>query len=63
MKVAVLDLPLSKNNPRSLRYGFTEGRRDHVVSDLYVRKDKLRAAGYTGPWPAKIRVTVEVLDS
>jgi hypothetical protein len=55
-----LDLPLSKENPGSLRFGFTQGRRDHVVSDIYLRKDKLREAGYEGDWPTEITVTLEV---
>jgi hypothetical protein len=63
MDKVTLDLPLSKETPGAYRFGFTEGRRDHVISDLYVRKDQLAKAGYTGGRPVRIVVTVEVLDS
>jgi hypothetical protein len=61
MDKITLDLPLSKETPGAFRFGFTQGRRDQLISDLYVRKDKLAEAGYTGR-PTKIRVTLEVLD-
>lgn len=59
VKVAVV-LPFVKETPGAIRYGLPTQRREVLVSDLYVRKDKLREAGHTGPWPSEITVTVEV---
>lgn len=53
-------LPFVKETPGSLRFALPTQRRDLPVSDIYIRKDKLREAGHTGPWPTSITVTVEV---
>lgn len=58
VKVAVV-LPFVKETPGALMYA-TADRKAQAVSNLYVRKDKLREAGHTGPWPTEITVTVEV---
>jgi hypothetical protein len=55
-----ITLPFVKETPGALRYGLPDQRREVAVSDIYVRKDKLREAGLTGPWPTEITVTVEV---
>jgi hypothetical protein len=52
-------LPLVKETKGALRYALAD-RQATAVSDLYVRKDKLREAGHVGPWPTEINVTVEV---
>lgn len=61
VKTAVV-LPFVKETPGALLYA-TADRKATAVSNLYVRKDKLREAGHTGPWPASITVTVEVNPS
>jgi hypothetical protein len=62
VKVAVV-LPFVKETPGALRYGLPDQRREVAVSDIYIRKDKLREAGHVGPWPIEITVTVEVNPS
>lgn len=57
-KVEVV-LPFKKQTPGALLYALPD-QRATIVSNVYVRKDKLREAGYTGDWPAEITVTVEV---
>jgi len=57
-KVAV-ELPFKKETPGALLYALPD-QRATIVSNVYVRKDKLREAGYTGSWPTEITVTVEV---
>lgn len=52
-------LPFSRETPGALVYALPKVT-DAVVGNLYVRKDKLREAGYAGPWPQEITVTVEV---
>lgn len=56
-------LPFVKETAGALRYGLPNQRKEVLVSDIYVRKDKLREAGHTGEWPAEITVTVEVHPS
>lgn len=58
-----ITLPFVKETPGALRYALPEARREHAVSDIYVRKDKLRESGHTGPWPTSITVTVEVPEA
>lgn len=55
----VVILSLVKETKGALRYAVPD-RLGVAVSDLYVRKDKLREAGHVGPWPTEITVTVEV---
>lgn len=58
VKVAVV-LPFVKETKGAVMYAAPD-RLGQAVSNLYVRKDKLREAGLTGPWPSEITVTVEV---
>jgi hypothetical protein len=55
-----LDLPKVRETRGAVMYGL-EDRAGLPFSNLYVRKDALRQEGVKG-FPAKIRVTVEVLD-
>lgn len=57
-----VNLPFVKETTGALMYAIPD-RRGSVVSNVYVRKDKLREAGHTGPWPQEITVTVEVPQS
>jgi hypothetical protein len=52
-------LPFKKATKGALLYALND-QRNTIVSNVYVRKDKLRDAGFTGDWPAEITVTVEV---
>ena len=52
-------LPFSRETPGALVYALPKVT-DAVVANVYVRKDKLREAGYAGPWPKDITITVEV---
>lgn len=52
-------LPFNKETPGAILYA-TSDRKATAVSTLYVRKDHLKDAGHTGPWPNEIIVTVEV---
>lgn len=52
-------LPLVKQTPSALRYALPDRRLELAVSDIYVRKDKLREAGLTGYWPTEITLTLE----
>lgn len=59
MDKITVTLPLSKQTKGALLYATTD-RFSTAVSNLYVRKDHLEAAGHTGEWPKSITVTVEV---
>ncbi len=59
---ATVRLPFVKETAGAIRYGLPDQRREVLVSDIYVRKDKLREAGHVGPWPTAINVTVEVAE-
>lgn len=61
MTKVTVRLPLVKETAGALRYALSDQRRDLVISDLYVRKDKLREAGHEGDWPAALDVSVEVV--
>lgn len=56
-------LPFIKETAGALRYGLPNQRKEVLVSDIYVRKDKLREAGHTGEWPLALHITVEVPQS
>jgi hypothetical protein len=58
IQVAVV-LPFRKETPGALLYALPD-QRNTIASSLYIRKDQLRAAGYSGAWPIQITVTVEV---
>lgn len=55
-------LPFVKETAGAIRYGLPTQRKEVLVSDIYIRKDKLREAGHTGPWPLFINLTVEVAE-
>lgn len=57
MKISV-ELPYERQTPGALVYA-VKPVTSKVTAQIYVRKDKLREAGYTGPWPDKINVTLE----
>jgi hypothetical protein len=59
VKAVTVALPFKKETPGALLYALAD-QRNTIVSNVYVRKDKLREAGYTGAWPSEINVTVEV---
>lgn len=52
-------LPLVKTTPGALKYGVPD-HSSQLVGTVYVRKNKLRAAGHSGSWPTEITITVEV---
>lgn len=57
-------LPFVKETAGAIRYGLPASQRKEVlVSDIYVRKDKMREAGHTGEWPLALNITVEVPQS
>lgn len=60
MEKITLDLPAARETRGAIMYAL-EDRAGLPFSNLYVRKDALREEGRKG-FPAKIRVTVEVLD-
>lgn len=59
VQAVAVTLPFKKETPGALLYALAD-QRNTIVSNVYVRKDKLREAGYTGSWPSEITVTVEV---
>jgi hypothetical protein len=61
MEKITLDLEFSKTTPGTVVYGRAD-RTGLPFSSLYVRKDEIRREGVKDEFPAKIRVTVEVLD-
>lgn len=59
MVPVTVTMPLVKETKGALLFAL-EDRLATAVSNVYVRKDKLREAGHVGPWPTEINVTVEV---
>lgn len=59
MTAVTVTLPFKKETPGAILYALAD-QRNTIVSNVYVRKDKMREAGYEGDWPAEITVTVEV---
>ena len=59
MTAVTVTLPFKKQTPGAVLYALPD-QRNTIVSNVYVRKDKMREAGYEGDWPAEITVTVEV---
>lgn len=62
MTAVTVTLPFKRETPGALLYSVPDVR-DTIISNVYVRKDKLRAAGYTGEWPAEVTVTVDVVGA
>lgn len=60
MEPVSITLPFVKETSGAIRYGLPTQRKNVLVSDIYVRKDKLIEAGHTGPRPDSITVTVTV---
>jgi hypothetical protein len=61
MTAVTVTLPFKRATPGALLYALPD-MKNTIVSSVYVRKDKLRAAGFEGDWPAEITVTVQVAD-
>jgi hypothetical protein len=55
----IVELPLAKETPGALQYAFPDREGPSPLTNVYLRKDKLRAAGHVGAWPASVTVTVE----
>lgn len=63
MAKVTVQLPLSRETSGSLKYGVEAKQRpDFLISDIYLRKDKMEEAGHPEPWPTSITVTVEVAE-
>lgn len=52
-------LPKVRATPGAVVYA-VQPMTSEVIGQVYLRKDKLRAAGHVGPWPEQITLTVEV---
>ena len=62
MTGVTVTLPFKRETKRALLYAL-DNLQNTIVGSVYVRKDKLRQAGYEGDWPTEITVTVEAKQS